>query len=89
MTAQPTSARRCSYCGTGTMQPNQTTTLTLERPPTTMVLRGVPAQVCDACGEASVDEATTQHVLEVFEEAVRNRVESEIRAYVPPAATTA
>lgn len=36
-----------------------TVTVTLERDGTTLVFKNVPAQVCENCGEAYVDEATT------------------------------
>jgi YgiT-type zinc finger domain-containing protein len=41
---------KCPICRNGETHPG-TATLTLERGPLTMVVRHVPAQVCDNCGE--------------------------------------
>jgi YgiT-type zinc finger domain-containing protein len=43
------------------------TTLTVERGSMTLVLKGVPARVCDTCGEGYVDEPTTQRVESVVD----------------------
>jgi len=40
----------CLICKTGTTQQG-TTTVTLERDTTVIVIKDVPAQVCDNCGE--------------------------------------
>jgi len=42
---------QCMYCPTGTYQ-DGTTTLTLEREDTTLVVKHVPAYVCKYCGDA-------------------------------------
>jgi hypothetical protein len=55
--------------------------VTLERSPTTVVVKLVPAQVCENCGEQYVDEETTARLLQQAEEAARAGVEVEIRAY--------
>lgn len=39
------------------------TTVTLERDGSTLVIKGVPAQVCPNCGEAYVDEDVTDELL--------------------------
>ena len=44
------------------MQPG-TTTMTLERNETTVVFKHVPAEVCEVCGEAYIDAATTKRLL--------------------------
>ena len=46
-----------------------TTTATFEADGTTVVIRNVPAEICDACGEGSFDPATTERLLELAEEA--------------------
>ena len=45
----------CMICNHERTQPG-TVTVTLERGPTTLVFKNVPAQVCANCGEAYVDE---------------------------------
>ncbi len=41
----------CMYCPTGSYE-DGTTTMTLERGPTTLVVKHVPAYVCSHCGDA-------------------------------------
>jgi YgiT-type zinc finger domain-containing protein len=57
-------------------------TITLERGATTLVFKGVPAQVCANCGEAYVDESTTDQLLVTAESAVQAGVQVEIRTFV-------
>jgi len=59
-------AMKCLVCKHGETEPG-TTTITLERGTVTLVMKGVPAQVCDDCGEAYVDEQTTKGLLETAE----------------------
>jgi hypothetical protein len=47
----------------------------------TIVFRGVPAEVCDNCGEQFVDEPTTREVLRQADHAVRSGVQLEVRQY--------
>jgi YgiT-type zinc finger domain-containing protein len=42
---------QCMYCPTGTYE-DGTTTMTLERADTTLVVKHVPAYVCPYCGDA-------------------------------------
>jgi YgiT-type zinc finger domain-containing protein len=42
---------QCMYCPTGTYE-DDTTTMTLERADTTLVVKHVPAYVCPYCGDA-------------------------------------
>jgi hypothetical protein len=48
----------------------------------TLVFKGVPAQVCENCGEEYVDEDTTARLLQVAEEAARAGVQVDVREYV-------
>jgi len=52
---------RCLICKRGSTEPG-TTTVTLERDGLIMVIKGVPAQVCENCGEAYVDEKVASDV---------------------------
>ena len=70
----------CVICKHGQTKP-QRVSLTLERPPTTLVIRSVPAQVCENCGEQYVDEGTTAELLRQAEAAALAGVELEIRPY--------
>jgi len=48
----------------------------------TLVFKRVPAQVCENCGEAYLDEATTAHLLATAQEAARAGVQVDVREYV-------
>jgi hypothetical protein len=54
----------------------------LERDGLTMVLRKVPAEVCESCGEAYVHEAAATRALETAERAAREGVAVAIREFV-------
>lgn len=58
-----------------------TTTVTLERGSLTLVIKGVPAEVCENCGEAYVDEDTTRKLLETAEIESKAGAQVEIREY--------
>ena len=72
---------RCLICRHGETAAGSTT-VTLERGGTTLVFKAVPAAVCENCGEAYVDEATTAELLRQAEAAAAASVEVEVRSYV-------
>ncbi len=72
---------KCVICKHGETR-SGTTTVTLEREGMTLVFKGVPAQVCQNCGEAYLDEATTARLLMTAEEAARAGVQVDVREYV-------
>ncbi len=76
---------KCVICKHGETQLGKTT-VTLERNGATLVVKGVPARVCDNCGEACVDEAITRRLLETAEQALRAGVQVDVREF---AASTA
>jgi hypothetical protein len=55
--------------------------MTLEHDTTTVVFKNVPAEVCQTCGEAYLDAATTRHLLHIVEEAARVGVQVDVRSY--------
>ena len=57
---------QCPICPTGRLEEG-TTTLTLERDGTTIVMKAVPANVCDTCGEATVEDEVASGVEEKVE----------------------
>jgi YgiT-type zinc finger domain-containing protein len=71
---------RCVICKQGEAVPGHTT-VTLEREGMTLVIKRVPARVCENCGEEYVDEATTARLLRTAEEAARAGVQVEVREY--------
>ena len=70
----------CVICKNGETAPG-VIGVTLERGPITVVFKGVPADVCDNCGEQYVDNATAKPILEAFEDAVRKGVVVDVRQY--------
>lgn len=53
-----------------------------ERDNTTLVIKQVPADVCQICGEGYVDEETTDRLLQIAEAAVKSGVQVDVRQYV-------
>jgi YgiT-type zinc finger domain-containing protein len=72
---------RCVICKQGQTQPGAAT-VTLERGGATVIIKGVPARVCQNCGEEYVDEATTARLLACADEAARAGVSVDVRNYV-------
>ena len=72
---------KCVLCRNGETVDGKTT-VTLERDRTVLVIRGVPAQVCENCGEAYVDELVTDGLLQVAGQAVRAGVQVDVREFV-------
>ncbi len=70
----------CVICRVGEMHVGRVN-VTLERGSTTVLLRDVPAEVCDNCGEYYLSEETTRRVLALAEDAVRRGTEIEILRY--------
>ena len=68
---------RCLICKQGETRPQQAT-VPLQRQETTIIFKGVPADVCDNCGEYYLSENITERLLERAEEAVKNGSELEI-----------
>jgi YgiT-type zinc finger domain-containing protein len=71
---------RCIVCRQGDTEPG-TTTITLERGGTTLVVKSVPARVCDTCGERYVDDETVAQLLEQADQAAHGGVQVEVRAF--------
>jgi len=72
---------KCPICRHGETRPG-TATLVLERDGLTMVVRHVPAEVCDNCGEEYIDEDAARQALEQAETAAREGVKVEVREFV-------
>jgi len=61
-----------------------TTTLTMERGQATIVFKGVPADVCNTCGEAFVDEDISEDVYQQAEAAIEAGAHFDVRYYKAP-----
>ncbi|MFO7729641.1 MAG: type II toxin-antitoxin system MqsA family antitoxin [Spirochaetia bacterium] len=71
---------KCLICKTGKTE-SGTTTVTLERDTTVVVIKDVPAQVCDNCGEYYLSEEVSSRIYALAEEAVKRKVEVEVLHY--------
>lgn len=72
---------KCVICMHGETRHGKAT-VTLERDSATLVIRGVPAEVCTNCGEEYVSADTTARLLKSAEEAVMAGVKVDVREYV-------
>ena len=70
----------CVICKNGRTREG-TATVTLERGSATVVIKSVPAQVCENCGEHYLSEETSADVLTLADEAVRHGAEVEVVRY--------
>jgi YgiT-type zinc finger domain-containing protein len=71
----------CVICRQGETRPGKAT-ITLERGGATVVIRGVPARVCDNCGEEYLDETMTAELLKTADAAAQTGVQVDVRGYV-------
>lgn len=72
---------KCVICKHGSTKPGRAT-ITLERGGTTVVIKGVPAEVCANCEEEYVGEEITARLLRMVEAAVREGAQVYIREYI-------
>ncbi len=70
----------CLICRHGETRPGRTT-VTLTRGNCTVIFKGVPAEICENCGEYYLPEATTADLLHQADEAARRGAEVEILQY--------
>ena len=68
---------KCTICKQGETQPGKTTVV-LERGKTTVLIKDVPAEICENCGEYYLTEEMTAKVMEMAEEAVQRNAEIEV-----------
>lgn len=68
---------KCVICKNGQTYPGQVT-VPLQRGETTVVVKGVPAEVCRNCGEYYLDSQITARLFQAAEQAVKNGAEVEI-----------
>jgi len=68
---------KCTICKQGETLPGKTTVV-LERGKTTVVIKDVPADICENCGEYYLTEEMTAKVMEMAEEAVKHNAEIEV-----------
>lgn len=71
---------KCVICKTGQTHPGKTT-VTLQSERTVVVVRDVPAEICEDCGEYYLDDTTASRVYSDAEQTFRRHVEVEIQSY--------
>ncbi len=74
---------KCVICKHGETRTGKTT-MTLQRGNATLVVKGVPAKVCDNCGEAYLDEQVTRGLMETAKQALNAGVQIDVREFVAP-----
>ncbi len=67
----------CTLCKTGEMLLG-TTTVTLERDGAVIVVKAVPARVCENCGNYQLDARVAEQILLTAEDALNKGAEIEI-----------
>lgn len=70
----------CVICKHGQTQA-ATTRVALERGDTVLVVRRVPAQVCESCGEAYIDADAFDQLQRMLDEASGAGIQVEVREY--------
>ena len=71
---------KCVICKQGQTQ-NGLTSVTLERGRTTVVIKDVPAEICENCGEYYLGPEVTGKIQKMAEQAVSQGAEIEILRY--------
>lgn len=72
---------KCVICKKGETAKGKVT-VTLDRNGATIVVKNVPAQVCQNCGEEYVDEKTTAQLLREANSAARSGTLVDVREYL-------
>jgi YgiT-type zinc finger domain-containing protein len=72
---------KCVFCKTGETALGKTT-LTMERGESVVVIRNVPGDVCQQCGEAYLDEDQTDRVLQLAEKSFQSGQPVEVLDYL-------
>jgi len=71
---------KCVICKNGDTKKGRTTVV-LERGGATVIIKDVPANICDTCGEYYLSKKVTAKVMKLAEGALRHGVEIEILRY--------
>jgi len=71
---------QCAICKTGEARDGHAT-VTLERSGSVIIVKRVPAAVCDNCGEYYLADTVAERVYAQADDAVRRKAEVEIVSY--------
>lgn len=75
---------KCIVCHNGETR-SGATSVTFHNDGQTVVVNEVPAEVCENCGEAYVDERVTEQLLEIAAEARKAQAQVLVRDFAPAA----
>ncbi len=70
----------CPICKCGNTKPGFAS-VTLERESMTLLMKRVPAEICENCGEEFIDETASAQLLNTAEAAIRDGVQVELRQF--------
>lgn len=73
---------KCIICRHGELKPG-ITSLMFEKDGSTIVMKEVPVDVCDNCGEAYVPDNIAEKIMEQIEFAVRQGIIVDVRNFSP------
>ena len=68
---------KCVFCKLGETHTGQTT-VTLHRGQSSIIIKDVPAQICDNCGEYYLSDEISEQVMSLAENAIKHNAEVEI-----------
>lgn len=71
---------KCVICKLGETHVGKTT-VTLHRRQSSIIIKDVPAQICENCGEYYLTDEVSDQVLKLAEEAVNHNTEIEVLRY--------
>ena len=71
---------KCVICKQGRTHPGLTT-VTIEREKTTVIIKEVPANICENCGEYFLNEDVLEVIEKLLDQAIQHGVEFEVLRY--------
>jgi YgiT-type zinc finger domain-containing protein len=71
---------KCPICKCGQTRPGFAS-VTLEREGMTLLVKQVPAEICENCGEEFIGEAASSQLLQTAEKAINSGVQVELRQF--------
>lgn len=72
---------KCVICKNGETQPGFVV-VTLQRRDNTLVIKGVPAEICENCGEYYLSDEVATRLYQQAEQSLKHGAEVEIGRYV-------
>ena len=71
---------KCAICREGQTKPGSVTA-TLERNGVIVIIKSVPAMVCNNCGEEYIEKETSSQLLEQAEESLKSGKSVDVRTF--------